>query len=79
MAIPARKIDVLSIVDAVDGVMEPPALDPVTRKHRRAVDAVNELGGKNCERFRRDLARINIAKLDEVGRQPNPRKTAKRA
>mgnify|MGYP002624534169 CR=1 FL=1 len=79
LALPARQINLLSVVDAVDGGVEPPALETVNTKHRRAVAAVNELGDRNCERFRRDLAKMSIARLDAVSRVPTKKRAARRA
>jgi Rrf2 family protein len=66
LARPAREITLLSIVVAIDGPIAPSSLEPVHRRQRKALDAINGLCARNADGFAKELGRINLAKLAEV-------------
>jgi len=63
LAMPPRDISLLSIVHAIDGPLSPSLLEPVHRRQKKALDAINLLCARSCEGFAKELGRINLAKL----------------
>lgn len=58
-----REINLLEVVEAVEGLPRPVPLTPVSRKHRGAIRFVNELADIEADRVAARLARVNLAKL----------------
>ncbi len=57
------RITLLDIVNAVESPPEASVLEPVRAKHRRPTAAINRLCKANADRFKRDLAKMTLAKL----------------
>ena len=61
-----RKIHLLSIADAVEGIPEAARLQPVRPKHRRAIRQINQVCHSNEQRFRAELRKVSLAKLQKA-------------
>lgn len=65
LARPAREISLLAIVIAIDGPLSSSCLDPVHRRHRKAIEIINAMCARHADGFAKELGRINLAKLAE--------------
>ncbi|MGE0607919.1 MAG: Rrf2 family transcriptional regulator [Pirellulales bacterium] len=58
-----RAISLLDVVVAVDGDVRAVPLPPVTPRHRRAMQEINALQERQTEALRKELSRLNLARL----------------
>ena len=61
-----RAISLLDVVLAIDGDFAPSPLPPVTGRHRRAMQEINALQDRQSEAWRKELARLSLARLSRL-------------
>jgi len=66
LARPVRDITLLDVVHAVEGQLMPTQLEPVQRRQKKAIDALNDLCARNADAFSKELAKVSLSKLIEV-------------
>lgn len=66
LARPASKITLLDIVVAVEGPSETSQLEPVSRKQKKAFDAVNQLSRRANDYANQQLKRMTLLRLSKL-------------
>ena len=63
LARPARQINLLEIVQAVEETVDGGTLVAASPKHRAAIAKINALNDKHSARFERELAKVKLSQL----------------
>lgn len=80
LARPANKINLLEVVEAVEGPIEADGLTAISPNHTQAIQHINDTCAQQMEAFRKRLARIRLSKLLSLeATEPKQQATPKKA